>query len=515
MSSDDTDRWKKGMRVSKHGEYGKLIEDEDDDGKVKAIKDDGKKWNRADKKTFFLHRDEKGDYDSDEYDSDNDSMIKVSNDEMNQGGGLNDKLGKKIKHQQSKDTQVTKLIDEVASLKINNDNDNDDKNNIDANIEKKEKKITLKDLGVCNCGEMCDTKRCLCRKLNKRCDPSLCGCCTRYGQYCLNVESGASLYSQLKIAPSHDSSVTFSLDDNDLKVASWNIQSFGHNKGSRVYKRTIERIAEFINVYNIDCLFIQEVIDIEAMDNLITAINSSISTLDRDRHMSSAVVEIGEGFNRSLAAQKIHPKVTEYAGVVCRQYLDEQLVLEKVDCDEVKLRKDVPLDNSEQDPAMACKYKRAPAVCTISVSGKTTQISERITFVSLHLASDSGAQMLRLNEEIRTLPDVYDYCRRKYGADHVILLGDLNRTYLSNSNNAEYPFNGLDSIMKPVLSNVKSNTSKLKDELYDNFWVPKNMTNDVSAIVATDFLAVYPEDLSKNNNLSDHYPIVLSIKKKN
>jgi endonuclease/exonuclease/phosphatase family metal-dependent hydrolase len=490
MSSSDN-RWKKGQRVSKRGEYGTLMEDEDDDGKVKAMKDDGKKWNRADKVTFLLHRD---------YDSDNDRMIKVSNDEMNQGGLTSNSI-----HQQSKDAEVTKLIDEVASLKINNNND--DQNNIDK--EKKVKKVTLKDLGVCNCGEMCDTKRCLCRKLNKRCDPELCGCCTRYGQYCLNVNSGAKLYSQLKLAPSHVSNDhDFSLDDNDLKVASWNIQSFGHNKGTRVYKRTIERIAEFINVYNIDCLFIQEVIDIEAMDNLVTAINSSISPLDRDRHMSSAVVAIGEGFNRSLAARKMPPKVTEWAGVLCRnQYVYDQLVLERVDCDEVKFRKDVPLDNSEQDPAMACKYKRAPAFCTI-----TTQNSERITFVSLHLASDSGAQMLRLNEEIRSLPDVYDYCRRKTGANNVIFVGDLNRTYHPNSNNTEYPFNGLDSFMRPVLSNVKTNTSK-HDELYDNFWIPKHMTNDFNAIVATDFLAVYPEDESKNNHLSDHYPILLAIKK--
>lgn len=501
MSS--VNRWKKGQRVSKKGVYGTLIEDEDDDGKVKAIKDDGKKWNRADKNTFVLHRDKKGDYDSDEHDSDNDRMIKVSNDEMNQGGLTPNSI-----HQQSKDAEVTKLIDEVASLNMNDDQNNIDQNNIAK--ESKLKKLTLKDLGVCNCGEMCDSKRCLCRKLNKKCDPSLCGCCTRYGQYCLNVNSGALLYSQQKIAPSHDSNdYDFSLDDNDLKVASWNIQSFGHNKGTRVYKRTIERIAEFIHVYNIDCLFIQEVIDIEAMDNLVTAINSSISPLDQDRHMSSAVVAIGEGFNRSLAARRMPPKVTEWAGVLCRnQYIDDQLVLERVDCDEVKLRKDVPLDNSDQDPAMACKYKRAPAFCTI-----TTQSSERITFVSLHLASDSGAQMLRLNEEIRSLPDVYDYCRRKTGANNVIFVGDLNRTYLPNSNNTEYPFNGLDSFMRPVLSNVKSNTSKVKDELYDNFWIPKHMTNDVNAIVATDFLAVYPEDESKNNHLSDHYPILLAIKK--
>ena len=95
MSSSDN-RWKKGQRVSKKGEYGTLIEDEDDDGKVKAIKDDGKKWNRADKDTFVLHR---------------------------EIGGL---TSNSI-HQQSKDAEVTKLIDEVASLKINND----DQNNIE------------------------------------------------------------------------------------------------------------------------------------------------------------------------------------------------------------------------------------------------------------------------------------------------------------------------------------------------------------------------------------------------
>ena len=206
---------------------------------------------------------------------------------------------------------------------------------------KPEKKTTLEMLGVCNCSGMCDTNRCICKKSSRFCDPSRCGCCTRYGRYCLNVSSGDSSGDNADIYHS-----------GDLNIASWNIQSFGHNRGSRVYKATIERIVDFIVDYDIDCFFIQETIDPMAIEDLTAAFNARESR--HSRKLSSRYTAIGIGFNRSLAAKRLSPRVTEYAAVLCRNNLivDTELSIECVDCDEVKFDQPVPLGNSS-DPDLS------------------------------------------------------------------------------------------------------------------------------------------------------------------
>ena len=120
--------------------------------------------------------------------------------------------------------------------------------------------------------------------------------------------------------------------------------------------------------------------------------------------------------------------------------------------------------------------------------------------------------MFRLSEELRCLPKVYQYVKSITEADNVIILGDFNKTFLeSGTRNLQYPYSPLAAIMKPVLSNVKSNSSESKDELYDNFWLPINAKYEVSGSVANSFLKVFPSDISKTNLISDHFPIVLTI----
>ena len=354
-----------------------------------------------------------------------------------------------------------------------------------------EKRITMESLGICNCSGMCDTKRCICKKSGRFCDPFRCGCCTRYGSYCLNVSSGdnADLYYS-----------------GDLNIASWNIQSFGHNRGSRVYKATVERIVDFIVNYDIDCFFIQGTIDPMAIEDLTAAFNARESRLSRK--LSSRYTAIGIGFSKGLAAKRLNPRITEYAAVLCRNnhIANTELSIECVDCDEVKFDEPAPLDNSSDSDTAAWKYKRAPAYCTITANDK------KLTFISCHLASDSGPAILRLNEELRCLPKVYQYVKSITEADTVIILGDFNRTFLeSGTSNLQYPYSPLAAFMKPVLSNVKSNSSKIKDELYDNFWLPINAKYEVSGSVGTNFIKVYPSDISKTNLISDHFPIVLTI----
>jgi len=322
---------------------------------------------------------------------------------------------------------------------------------------------------------------------------------------CTNVEIGTAKEFIAIKALSKDQLLDA---ENSITIASWNIQSFGHNFGTRKWRATIQRIIEFINVYNIDCLFIQETIETKAIEELTYAFNRTVTSTGRQ--LVSSILEIGSGFNRSMAAKGLSPKVTEYAAVLCRnEFIDGELKLEKLDDEEIKFNNPVPLDNG-QSPDMAYKYKRSPAYCSILITSKSGN-TKSIAFITCHLASDGGTQMLRLNEELRSLPDVYKYVRNKTGIADVIILGDLNRTYNVNSDNGSYPFKGLSEILSPVLSNVKTNTSLIKDELYDNFWIPASMSGLIDGTVANEFLKIFPE-VELTDAISDHYPIVLSIK---
>ena len=183
---------------------------------------------------------------------------------------------------------------------IKKDDDNNDYVKKDNDNETIATKITLKDLLICNCGEMCDTNRCACRKANRKCDPKSCGCCTRYAMICNNVAIGT--IKEFSIVKSVLKSEFLDVHVDNINIASWNIQSFGHNIGSRKWRATCQRIVEFINVYNIDCLFIQETCDIKAIEEIRDAFNRTAISIDRQ--LASSTVEIGDGFNRSLAAQR-------------------------------------------------------------------------------------------------------------------------------------------------------------------------------------------------------------------
>lgn len=400
----------------------------------------------------------------------------------------------------SVDKSYDAVLDAMQNLNVS-ENDNEEDNN-------NKKNTTYKDLNVCNCGSMCDTNRCPCKKFNRKCDPSRCGCCTRYGKYCFNCDTNVMPYSQPKISSPIKSFNTENFyTDEYLYIASWNIQSFGHNRGSRKYTATIERIVEFINVYNIDCFFIQETVNPEAIDDLTNAFNEKMINENDSRKLTSSVIDIGKGFNKSNAGKRLNPRVTEYAAVLCRnEYIDnDTLVLEKID----DILKNTA--HADDEPGTERVFKRDPAFFTIKITKE--DVPMKITCITLHLSSDSNAQIIQLNEELRSLPMLYGKVKDKTSADHVIILGDLNRTFV-DSNNADYPFNGLSSILSPVLSDVKTNTSKLNDELYDNFWVSDDLVNIVSGKVANEFLKIYSDENTDTSEISDHYPIILSIKLK-
>jgi endonuclease/exonuclease/phosphatase family metal-dependent hydrolase len=376
------------------------------------------------------------------------------------------------------------------------------------------KKIDTTSLNVvCNCNSMCKKNQCACKKANKLCDPSRCGCCIKFSTICGNCSTDVNEYvstrTQISVKSNNNSQISTKIikDENNLIIASWNIQSFGHNYNSSKFRKLISRIVEFINYYEVDVLLIQETVDVRAVDDIIRFFNNNNKNNATGTNLSSAVIPIGQGFNRTLAAKNLCPRVEEYSTAIIRnRYINgNNLNMEVVD---IKLKNEVP--NEDENEHLKYRYKRLPAYITISINDNDRKDSRNISFVSLHLSSDSDKQRFRLNEELRTLPDVYEHVRQKEGID-TILLGDFNRTYVPS--NVFSPYQELSEILLPVLSNVKSNTGNVK-ELYDNFWVPHNMLNQVvAATVGIDFLKLDPDDVSSNDVISDHYPIIFSLSK--
>jgi len=325
---------------------------------------------------------------------------------------------------------------------------------------------------------------------------------------CTNVEIGTAKEFIAVKALSKDQLLDA---ENSITIASWNIQSFGHNYGTKKFRKQISRIVEFINFYDVDVLLIQETVDVKAVDEIVRFFNLNNKNSSTNRNLSSAVIEIGEGINRTLQAKHMHPRVPEYAAAIIRnQFINGNVNIEVA---EINLRNEVEIKEHEGEEKKT-RFKRLPAYTTISIKNDDGQNCKYISLVSLHLASDGNKQMLRLNEELRALPDVYDFVKEKTRSD-VILVGDLNRTYIPTTNRSS-PYHELSQKLSPLLSDVKSNTSAVKDELYDNFWVPKNMIMNQEVLAATvgvDFLKLNPDDANDDGKISDHYPIIFSIKK--
>lgn len=280
------------------------------------------------------------------------------------------------------------------------------------NLGTSSKASSLADLGLCNCRGNCENRHCICRKADppRKCDPSRCGCCTRsqYGVVCSNVESDdMPFYPHLSTPQIPPIDHPIRIEDN-LIVASWNIQSFGGNfltdgHVSLTFKKLESRIIEFIEHYRVDILFIQETINESALDHLCKAASAYF-----DSPYKSSCFRIGQGFNKSL-----RERCEEFAAVLYSERVNggshHPLHIEAInDC---PLIREVPLQvrDGENDPEeLVRSFRRVPAYFTIQTAGGKT-----FSFISVHLSSDNGLGIVRLTTEIESLLEVRKQVQQK------------------------------------------------------------------------------------------------------
>jgi len=341
-------------------------------------------------------------------------------------------------------------------------------------------------------------------------DPSLtdlgfCGCCTDTNNLCGNCEGVLPVYQKTnsfleELIELPESSST------SLVVASWNVQSFGHNRlvdepyqnatlsrKSGPYLAAVDKIASFVRIKHIDLLFIQETIDARALDDVVAALNSTSAAYTYS--WVPTFVTVGLGFNRSKPKA---PKPDELSAVIHKKHSDDLawslLSPTFLQTCEFKLE---GLHESFTD--LRDRFKRHPAYLCLSYGEET------YCFCSLHLASDSesGSQRLRLNAEILSLPLLVAQLRAQTGADHVVLLGDFNRNPDTVCYSALYEAGYL-----PALLNGASNMGKV-EHLYDNFMLPREVRSrgGVAARIGEDEWMRLPGA----KVTSDHRPVLLQL----
>lgn len=361
---------------------------------------------------------------------------------------------------------------------------------------------TMLDFGLCSCSMRCDSKRCPCRKNDRMCDPRYCGCCSGIDPICLNIGSNPSYYRASVVPMPEVRPFVVGNDTSHLIIASWNVQSFGHNmywhpdtgpkRMSRPFLAATKKIAEFITHHGVDLLFVQETMNPAALQYLIDQLNYyRLAWLP-------TYVDIGLGFNRS------NPffRPNELAAVIYKDStklsppppwsIDEPLTL----C------KHRVADLHEAISDLRDRFKRHPAYLTVNYGG------ELLCFVTLHLASDSGVQSLRLNAEVEALPDLAASLKESTGAQYVFLLGDFNR------NPDTVAFTPLTATHYPSLlpkPTVRTNTGK-KAHVYDNFFVPHEIFDRVyAAIGADEWMRIEYPNSGPGKLISDHYPVLLGL----
>ena len=364
---------------------------------------------------------------------------------------------------------------------------------------------TLQELGYCHCQPgTCKTGHCVCKSSGRACDPTCCGCCSSGAcASCHNLRGRPPVHRETSIADLLDVLPVFRVGEEEeegggLVVASWNVQSFGHNmfwrprdagpdfvaRFSRPFLAASERIAAFILHHGVDLLFVQETIDPRALEHVVTnGLGGSYRVA-----WVPAWVAIGVGFNKSDAKNR----PVEYAAVIHKisMSIETPLAVHNLRLDGLH----------EALPEPRHSFKRLPAHVVVQHG------SERLCFVSLHLASDSGVQSLRLNAEIAALGPLTASLRELTAADHVVLLGDFNRGPSS------VMFSDLvESGQLPALLSGHTNTGVMP-HLYDNFFLPAALRARASvSICGEDEWMVLDDRQPKPRKTSDHCPIIMRL----
>jgi endonuclease/exonuclease/phosphatase family metal-dependent hydrolase len=373
----------------------------------------------------------------------------------------------------------------------------------------------LRDFGLCGCAGVCDSMRCSCKKDGRSCDPRYCGCCTGIEPICQNAGMNPAFYRRCPdnlpiVRPFGLCLEKCGARQGALVVASWNIQSFGHNmywdpqsngegtgkRLSRPFLATVKRVVSFIEHHNVDLLFVQETMDTGALEFLASQLNNY------KLEWLPTFVDVGLGFNRS------NPNVrpTEFAAVVYKDTASHTQLNSQKPLWQLSLPLSLcefPVENYHcAITELRDRFKRYPAYILIVVNGET------ICLVTVHLPSDSGIQSLRLGLEISSLSALATSLKQTTGAHHVILLGDFNR----NPNTVAFT-NLMDThwpCLHPQNGTVRTNTGKIP-HVYDNFFVPHGLWDRITSSVGhSDWMSLGLES-DVNRLVSDHYPVLMSI----
>lgn len=354
----------------------------------------------------------------------------------------------------------------------------------------------------CACGSSCATKKCGCRKRGELCDPAWCGCCTVNSPYCQNIDMSKKVYNTVDHfldASTQVSSFPVS-NGKRLVIASWNIQSFGHNRLigadqlSKPFQLAIEKIATFVQHHDVDIIFIQETLDIEALHDLVKRLNQE----GRNIYHSSCV-GIGEGFSLTAAAKHDEKKPTEFAAVIFKESesSDWSIPNPNLELHEFHLEGLHPSITELRD-----RFKRQPSSIVVEFGGET------FCFVTMHVASNSGPQRLRNISEIRALGPLAISLKAKNKADHVILVGDFNRS--PNSVVYSHLYQS-ESGHVPTVITGKTNRGK-EDHIYDNFFVPSIIRSErrCNAFICGEEWV--KSGVKAYKPISDHVPVILELK---
>jgi len=264
---------------------------------------------------------------------------------------------------------------------------------------------------------------------------------------------------------------------------------------SKPFQAAVAKLVDFISHHSVDLLFIQETVDTAALEFLVGQLNDASEAYRLD--WVPLWAEIGMGFNRSNPS--VRPP--EYSAVIHKaesftpapRWRIER-PLEMIDFPVLGLH---AVFEENRD-----RFKRHPAHLTISFEG------ERLTFVTVHLASDSGTQSLRLDREIATLPLLLQHLRELTGADHVVALGDFNRNPDANAFTALIKAGHLPTLLPGP--GIRTNTGQTP-HVYDNFFVPRELWPRASAAIGADSWMRLGLEGDPNKPISDHYPILLAL----
>ena len=366
----------------------------------------------------------------------------------------------------------------------------------------------------CACRGTCgQVELCACASAGRLCDPSSCYCCVlQSDQLCVNIGT------QLPYYPAHSADALpetpqFVLNGSSslLKVASWNLRSFGSNvflpttdrtspRLSRQFLAAIDQVSAFLRHYDVDLLFIQDAIDHEALKQLVAHINKTGTITYRVDWISIGVNESEE------------EKCDDLAVVVYKDSRSNALpwrVARSANENPLQVY-DFPIEGMhEAITEQRDRFQSHPAFVPIVMGAET------VCFVVLKLTSDGRLQSLRLNKEIEALPGLAARLKETTGADHVVLLGDFERdpnTVAFSGLTRSGHFPALKSGKTIYQDPTRAPGRSMQSHLYDNFWLPRALEGRASAAVGDEhWMQLEHGGFQLGGSISDHLPVLLAL----